>query len=60
MFDDLPIKKTTEDFPRNLDGMSISDLEDYITALKDEITRVEGDIKAKKASQEAAASAFKN
>lgn len=59
MFDDEPLKKTTQDFPRNLEGMSISDLEDYITALKSEITRVETDIKAKQASSEAAASAFK-
>jgi len=60
MFDDLPMKKKTEDFPRNLEGMSISDLQDYVTQLQNEITRVESDIKNKKASQEAAASVFKN
>jgi len=40
--------------------MSISDLQDYVTQLQNEITRVESDIKNKKASQEAAASVFKN
>ena len=59
MFDDLPQKKTTEDFPRDLENMSISDLEDYIKDLDEEILRVKDNIKAKQASQEAAASVFK-
>lgn len=42
-----------EEFPkpkpevRNLEPMSIDELEDYISGLKAEITRVEADIKAK-------------
>lgn len=59
MFDDLPTKKTTADFPRDLTEMSISDLGDYIAELEGEIERVKADINTKKASQEAAAAAFK-
>jgi uncharacterized small protein (DUF1192 family) len=59
MFDeDLPKQKTGE-FPRNLETMSVSDLQDYISDLENEITRVKGDMSKKKASQDAAASVFK-
>ncbi len=59
MFDeDLPKKKTAE-FPRNLETLSIAELNAYIQDLKDEITRVEQDALKKKASQDAAASIFK-
>lgn len=57
--DDLPLKKTTHEFPRKLENMSVSDLEEYISDLKEEISRVEGDIHAKKASMDAASSVFK-
>jgi len=61
MFDDLPVaKKTTHDFPRDLENMSINDLELYISDLQAEIARVQTDISGKKASQEAAAAAFKD
>lgn len=60
MFDeDLP-KPKTQGFPRNLDTMSVDELEGYIADLKAEIARVEDDIKRKKQSQEAAASFFKS
>lgn len=60
MFDeDLPKKKPDGDFPRNLDNMSIHELQEYVTALKEEIARVEADMAKKKASQDAAASIFK-
>lgn len=60
MFDeDLPKKKPGSEFPRNLENMSVSDLEEYITDLKAEIDRVEKDIAKKKASRDAAASIFK-
>ena len=60
MFDDLPLpKKDTNDFPRDLENMSIGELEDYIAELQNEIARVQSDIAGKKASQEAAAAAFK-
>ncbi len=57
---ELPKKKNTSEFPRNLDGMSIDELQDYIADLKGEIDRVEGDITKKRASQNAAASVFKS
>ena len=59
MFDeDLPIKKTSE-FPRNLDGASVEELQDYIGKLKEEIVRVEQDIATKKESAAAADKFFK-
>ena len=57
--DDLPKPKTNE-FPRNLENLSISDLQDYIEELKTEITRAEQDITRKKASPDAATSVFKS
>ena len=61
MFDDLdpPKKKTGSDFLRNLEKLSVGELEEYIGELKAEITRVEADKNKKKASQDAAAAAFK-
>ncbi len=60
MFDEeLPKKKPGGEFPRNLEKMSIAEIEDYIVALKEEVTRAEQDIKKKKASRDAAASIFK-
>ena len=61
MFDeDLPKPKAEEVFPRNLENMSVSELEDYINDLQAEIERVQADKSAKKASQDAAASVFKS
>lgn len=62
MFDeDLePKKKSVSEFPRNLENMSIEELEAYIDEMKEEIGRVEEDIKAKEASRDAAASVFKS
>ncbi len=56
--DDSPIKKP-ETFPRNLENMSLSDLQDYIEALEEEIDRVKEDMKKKKASTDAASAFFK-
>lgn len=60
MFDDERPKPKTAEFPRNLESMSIADLEDYVGELEAEIERVKGDAAKKKASQEAAASVFKS
>ncbi len=60
MFDDLPQKKTAADFPRDLENMSVDELQNYIIELEGEITRVNTDIKSKKASQDAAAAVFKS
>ena len=60
MFDeDLP-KKQSYEFPRNLETMSLEDLKSYIQDLKEEISRVEQDIKGKSDSQAAADAFFKN
>jgi len=59
MFDEELPKPKTEGFPRNLENMSVAELEDYIAEMKAEIERVEGDIAKKKASEDAAASVFK-
>lgn len=59
MFDEEEKPKITE-FPRNLDNLSVSELEDYIQDLKAEIERVEGDKSKKQASQDAAAAVFKS
>lgn len=59
MFDDLPKPKTDNQFPRDLENMSVSELEEYILELQAEIERTRGDIEAKKASQNAANSVFK-
>ncbi|MFP4097563.1 MAG: DUF1192 domain-containing protein [Alphaproteobacteria bacterium] len=59
MFDDeLPILKT-HSFPRNLENMSLSELQDYIYDLEAEIERVREDMRKKKASNEAADSIFR-
>ncbi len=57
--DDLPKLKPEMIFPRNIEDLSVSDLQDYIIELKSEIDRVNIDIEKKKSSQEAAASFFK-
>ncbi len=59
MFDDLPAPKPDNNFPRNLENMSVEELEDYIIELEEEITRAKDDIGKKKASRDAAASVFK-
>lgn len=57
--DDLTLKTSSETFPRNLELLSVAELETYITELKSEIGRVEQDIEKKKASQDAASAFFK-
>lgn len=60
MFDeDLPKPKSDAAFPRNLELLSVSELEEYIKDLESEIKRVQDDIAKKKSSQDAAASVFK-
>lgn len=59
MFDECVPKKNSAEFPRNLENMSVSDLEGYIQDLTDEIDRVKDDIQKKKASHDAANSIFK-
>lgn len=56
--DDLPVLKP-KNFPRNLEQMSLSELQDYIDDLEREIERVREDMKKKKASTDAASAFFK-
>ena len=60
MFDEEldPIKKTPK--VRDLAPMSISELEEYIVQMKEEILRVEKDIEKKKTHQDAVSSLFKS
>ncbi|MEH6401836.1 MAG: DUF1192 family protein [Sneathiella sp.] len=53
---DIPIQNR---FPQSFDTMSVSELEDYILALKTEIQKAEGLIEKKKKAETAAHSAFK-
>ena len=55
--DDLP-KSKTETFPRNLENLSIDELQNYIADLEGEIVRVRQDMAKKRASIEAAAAFF--
>ena len=59
MFDDERPKPKTAEFPRNIESMSIMELDEYVEELEAEIKRVQDDAVKKKASQEAAASVFK-
>lgn len=55
--DDKP--KNVKPTLKKLDKMSVSELEEYVVALKEEIVRVEADIKKKKSHQEALDGFFK-
>ena len=60
MFDDDldPIKKKPKQ--KDLEPMSVSELEEYVLEMQGEIVRVEADITKKKAHQEAVSSLFKS
>ena len=60
MFDDDLPAKPVADFPRNLENMSVEEIQNYIADLKVEITRAENDIQSKQASMAAADSIFKS
>ncbi len=60
MFDDDldPIKKKPK--KKDLESMSVSELEEYVSEMTDEIIRAEADITKKKAHQKAVSSLFKS
>lgn len=58
MFDEEGRKIEIQEFPRNLEGVSIEDLKKYVEDLKQEVARVEADIEKKSAHQDAAAKLF--
>ena len=57
--DDLP-KNNTKAKVRDLEVMSIDELEDYIVKMEEEIDRVRAEIKKKKAHKDSASSFFKS
>ena len=58
MFDEDGRKIEIQEFPRNLEGVSIEDLKKYVRDLKQEISRVEADIDKKAMHQDAASKLF--
>ena len=60
MFDEDGRKIQIREFPAKMDGMSVGEIENYLTELREEILRAEDMIKSKKASQAAADSIFKS
>ena len=54
--EDVPNKPSS---PKNLEPMSVEELEEYIKDLENEIKRVKADIENKKVQAEAAESIFK-
>ena len=59
MFDDDNTPKNMPKKPKPLDKLSIEELEQYITDMKNEILRVEREIVKKKDHKEAMSSLFK-
>ena len=55
--DDLEPQKQLENI-KNLEPMSLDELQNYIQEMKDEIIRTEEEIKRKKAHMDAASSVF--
>lgn len=60
MFDDDTPKLKRADFPRNLENMSVEELENYTEELHAEIERVKQDMHRKKTSRDSASSIFKS
>ena len=58
MFDEDGRKIDIVSFPRNMEGMSVEELEKYIIDLQSEIKRAKEDIEKKKAHQDAASQLF--
>ena len=60
LFDgDEPRTSRVHELGQSLDGLSIDDLDRRIAALREEITRLEDDKRAKERTRDAAAAAFK-
>jgi len=55
---DAPRKKEGNEFPRNLEKMSVGELKEYIEELQAEILRAEADMKKKESSKALADSVF--
>lgn len=59
MFDEELPKKTTSEFPRDLENMSVYEIADYIAELQVEVARAESDMKVKESSSDVADAFFK-
>ena len=57
--DDRPKKKISHEIGQDLTLLSVAELNERIALLKDEIVRLDGDIKSKQASKSAADLFFK-
>lgn len=57
--DDAPPKKKDEPEPRNLERLSLTELEEYIRWLETEIQRVRDDIRRKSGQKQLAENLFK-
>jgi uncharacterized small protein (DUF1192 family) len=57
--DELPKKKITHDMGQELALLSVGELNERIALLKDEIARLEAEVKRKQASKSAADTFFK-
>ncbi|MFP4313562.1 MAG: DUF1192 domain-containing protein [Alphaproteobacteria bacterium] len=60
MFDEDGRKINIRQFPAQMDGMSVAELNEYISELQDEIARATDMIAKKKASEDVANSIFKS
>ena len=58
--DDLPKKKITHEMGQELALLSVGELAERIALLKDEVARLEAEVKRKNASKSAADTFFKN
>ena len=58
--DDRPKKKTAHEIGQDLTLLSVAELNDRITLLREEIARLEADIAKKQSSRSAAESFFKS
>ncbi len=60
MFDDELEPRKQKPKLRDLEKMSVNELEEYVVELNEEVVRVQGEINKKKAHAEAASSIFKS
>ncbi len=56
--DDLRVKDTEYTLPRDLEKLSVEELEEYVGELRNELVRTEIEIEKKRASRAAADSVF--
>ena len=60
MFEDEPAKPVTNEFPRNLEPLSVADMVRYVQALDHELTRVNEEIDRRNEAKKGADAFFKS